>query len=309
MRLALQIHTQRARYTWVYGPWIEKIEAATNGRVKITTYPSQSLCKVVDSYDAITTGIADIAEAVHGYTPGRFFLTEVVNLPGLNLSSQAATYTMRDIYEKFPEVRAEYKDMHLIFNFRLPPFGMQTVDTPIRTPEDMKGMKIRTAGGVSADAVKALGGSPVLMGMADVYIALQKGVLDGVCAPKDPLLTKHFYDLEKHWTNVDMGSVGMWFGMSNHKWNSLPPDIQKVFNDLVPWMMDTMPDAWESEQQKAYEARPADFDWYTLSPEEAAAFNELTGSVRQSWVEKNADKGPAQEILDEVIRLSKKYAD
>ena len=117
-----------------------------------------------------------------------------------------------------------------------------------------------------------------------------------------------FYDLEKYYTNVDMGSAAMWVAMSKHRWDSLAPDVQKVFNDLVPWMIDTFPEAWTLSSQQALDAKPADFEFIRLTPEEAAAFNEITGIVRDRWVEENADKGPTQAILDEVIRLSEKYA-
>src|SRR5690606_29403088 len=55
-----------------------------------------------------------------------------------------------------------------------------TVDKPILKPEDVRGMRLRVAGEVEGETVKALGGAPVTMGSAEVYQALEKNTIDGL---------------------------------------------------------------------------------------------------------------------------------
>lgn len=293
----------------VIEPWIQKIGEATQGRVKITIYPDQSLVPQVDSYDAIVTGIADIAWSVHGLTPGRFPLTEIGQLPGLGIpSTKAGNYIVRDLYDKFPEIKAEYKDMHLLHNLRLPPMNLQTVKKQVRTPGDIKGLKIRVPSNTVGQSVEILGGTPILLSMGDVYMALQKGVLDGVCGAPDVLTSRRFYEVEKHFVDADLGGSFNWVAMGLGTWNKLPPDIQKVFNDLNPWCIDAWAVGYDKGSEDAYKAKPADFDWYTLTPEEAAAFNKATAPVRERYLKDWASRGPTQAILDEILSLAKKYA-
>jgi len=63
---------------------------------------------------------------------------------------------------------------------------------------------------------------------------------------------------------------------------------------------------WETFQEDVIAAKPAGFEFITLSPEEAAKFNEHTSAIRDNWVNNNADKGPSQEILDDAILLAQK---
>ncbi|MFC1910817.1 TRAP transporter substrate-binding protein DctP, partial [Chloroflexota bacterium] len=310
LRWAMDIGVTRERFKQVYGPLFQKMEDASNGSVKVTVYPDQTLCAAVDTFDAVISGVADMAEANHGYVPGRFPLTEIIRLPGLGISStKAGAYIMRDMYDKFPEVRAEYSDLKLIFNYRLPAQIITTVRTPIRKPEDMKGLKIRTQGAIAGDAIKAMGGVPVLMAMGDVYMALQRGLLDGLISAPDTLVTRKFYEIEKHLTTVDMGGSTDVCIMNQQSFDKLPANIQKVITDSIPWCIETMPGAWDGEVEAAVKAKPADFDWYTLTKEEAAVFNAATASVRENYSKQWASRGPAQAILDEVISLANKYSD
>ena len=64
-------------------PWVEEVKKRTNGRVEITVFPGASLCKPTQQYDCAKSGIADLAWGVTGWTPGRFPMTSVIELPFL----------------------------------------------------------------------------------------------------------------------------------------------------------------------------------------------------------------------------------
>jgi len=310
LSLATQITNNRTRYKVLFEPWIKKVEELSQGKVKITTFPAESLVKVADSYDAIVTGIAKIAETNHSYTSQRFPLVEVVNLPGLGISSvKAGTYIMRDLYEKFPEFRAEYKDMHLLWNSRLPSYTIQTNNKPVRTLEDIKGLRLRTSGGVSSDAIAALGAAPLFITMGDTYLALQKGTVDGYVSDLTTLFSRKFYEIQKYSSNIDFGSSTMYVGMNLETWNSLPPDIQKAFDEACKLAIDLTSNAWEAEMKEAYDNKPAGFEFITITPENVAKINAVTATLVEKWVNDNKAKAPAQAILAEVIRLAKQYKD
>ena len=95
--------------------WSKLIEEETGGKVKFVLYPGATLAKPQDTYDATVSGIADIGWTLSGYTRGRFLLSEVVVLPLGFKGAEHASRVMCDLYDKFPEIRAEYKDVHLLW--------------------------------------------------------------------------------------------------------------------------------------------------------------------------------------------------
>ena len=68
-------------------PWVEEVKKRTNGRVEITIFPNASLCKPPQQYDCAKSGIADLAWGVTGWTPGRFPMSSVIELPYMHRSA------------------------------------------------------------------------------------------------------------------------------------------------------------------------------------------------------------------------------
>ncbi len=113
---------------------------------------------------------------------------------------------------------------------------------PVKTMEDLKGMKIRTIAGPSVDMLKALGAVPVVMPMPDVYMALQKGTLDGVMADWEPIQGFRFHEVAKYVTTNTPFSYSLFtLIMNKDKFNSLPrkpgPPLKNtaVWKPARPW--------------------------------------------------------------------------
>ncbi len=103
-------------------PWIKKVEAATKNRVKIEVYPSQTLCKGPDTWNSVKSGVADIGWCNHGYWPEMTPLFEAITLPALPCrSSEHGSGVLWQLYEKFPSIQKEFKDVHPILIWTSPP--------------------------------------------------------------------------------------------------------------------------------------------------------------------------------------------
>src|SRR3546814_2083503 len=81
-------------------PWAQKVEEATNGRVKINILP-KPIASPGATFDAIKNGVADIGYSVHGYMPGRFTLTKIVELPFIGNSSEAISVAYWRVHEQY----------------------------------------------------------------------------------------------------------------------------------------------------------------------------------------------------------------
>jgi len=94
------------RYTNVVIPFQREIEARTNHRVRITSFPAESLIAADDTFDSVVTGVVEMGDANTLYTPGRFQLTEATGIPGLGFADPyIGTMAGWDLYKKFPEVQ------------------------------------------------------------------------------------------------------------------------------------------------------------------------------------------------------------
>jgi len=228
--------------------WAKEIEKRTGGKVQITVFPGGTLTPADKCYDGVVKGISDIGFSVLAYTRGKFPLTEVSDLPMGMKTALVATKVINDYYKKFkPKELDEVKVMYLHGHGP----GILHSKKEIKTLEDLKGMKIRCTG-MAAKIVGALGATPVAMPMGETYDALSRGVVDASMAPQEALQGWKWGEVVKY-TIENFGSsysTGMFVVMNKDKWNSLPPDIQKIIEQVNEEFIEKQGKTWD-EIEKA----------------------------------------------------------
>jgi TRAP-type transport system periplasmic protein len=277
--------------------WSKEIEKRTNGRVKITMYPGGSLIPSPSAYDGITKGIADIALSFPGYTKGRFPLLEVIDLPLGCKSGAAATRVVNELVEKFkPKELDEVKVMYLSAHGP----GFIHTRKAVYKLEDLKGMKIR-GGGVLIKVVAALGASPVSMPMGEVYDALSRGVVEGTTAPFEALEGWKLGEVIKYSTeNRESAYTSAGFVIMNkEKWNSFPPDIQKIIEGINKEWMDRSGKLWDDIDKSGREfTLKRGNKIIILPPEEDARWTKALRPILDEYVKYAKEKGvPGDEAL------------
>lgn len=298
--------------------WLKNIEDATGGRVKITPYPGQTLCKGKDTFEAVKGGIADIGMAFVGLFPGRFPVTEVPFLPcmcmGPTCTAESCTRVIMEAYHKFPEMQAEYADVKFLFLYTMQPCFVATRKKAVHKLEDLKGLKLRIAGTYITDFMKAQGAVPMLMPPGAMYENMQKRVIDGYAYSWDGFLSRKMYEVTDCVTNAKW-YVGAFFVVMNlDKWNSLPPDIQKAIMSVTG-----VQSAVHIAKQFDHETKPAiekcktvGVEVINLSPAEQERWKQAAKPIWDTWVKDMKGKGiphkRAQEILDETLNIYAKYA-
>jgi TRAP-type transport system periplasmic protein len=209
--------------------WCKEVEKRTNGRVKVDFFPGGILTPAAQTYDGVIKDITDVGETFAGYTAGRFPLTEAIDLPLGYKSGLQGTRLANLFYKKFKP-----KELDAVKVLFFHTAGPQILFTkkPVNKLEDIKGLKIRSTG-TSAAIVQALGGAPVGMSMGEAYDALSRGVVNGVVGP---------VEIIKGWKIGEVVSYSTSYGcshtnaamviMNKAKWNALPPDIQKIIDQI-----------------------------------------------------------------------------
>lgn len=211
--------------------YCEEIKKRTNGRVEITYYPGGTLATAPKVYDAVTTGVSDIGTSHVAYTRGRFPVTEMNDLPLGFSSAYVALQVKTEFYKKFRP--KEWDKVHVLYFHGPGPEIVYTIKKPVRKLEDLKGLKVRGVGRM-ADIVKALGATPIPLEMADMYEAMRRGVVDGALVPMETLKGWKTGEIARYATASWRAGTSTTFyvAMNKEKWDSLPADIKKIFDDV-----------------------------------------------------------------------------
>ncbi len=296
-------------------PWIKAMEDATNGRVKFEIYDAQTLCKGVDAWEALKGGIADVAWCFHGYWAGLTPLADVVSLPALGFeSAEQASGILWQLYEKYPSIREQFADNHVLLTWTSNPYFLITTEKQIKTLDDLNGLKLRLTGGPPTELGKKLGISPVTVGMPDTQTDLQKGVFDGMMIPWEAIYTFRQYEVVKYYTYFPSYVVYFTQSVNLDVWNNLPSEVQQQIESVCGlegskfWGKNMFDTAEAAARAKIQEGGYPMIET-TLVGSEAEELLDLSEPLWEDWVKSMEAAGysEARDILNTTQQLIKTY--
>lgn len=295
--------------TILMGEWCKELTKRANGKVKVNYYPAGTLVPAVQAYEAVTKGISDVGHHVPGYTPGRFPLSEVIDgVPRSYKDPRMPTKLVNAFYKKFKP--KEFDDVKILWFHAHTPGRISTKAKPIEKLEDVKGLKMKTYG-PTARIMQLLGGTPVAMPFTDAYDSLSRGVLDGLMADYGGLETYKLGDMIKYCLENDAAAYSAVFVavMNKDTFNSLPPDVQKLIDQMSLEYEDKHADMWEVIERngKEYMVKKG-AKIMTLSKAEETRWAEKLQPMEQEYMTKMKGKGlPGEEALKFAHDFSKAY--
>ncbi|MFH1123543.1 MAG: TRAP transporter substrate-binding protein [Pseudomonadota bacterium] len=313
LSLALMMPSTHTRWTKSMAPWIKILEERAKGKIKIVPYFAASLAKGSEIYEAVSQGIADLGEVSTGHAPGRFRLTDFFQLPGLEIPDSVAMSRLHwHLIQTVPEFGAQYADTKVIHVYTHGGAANVIMSRkPIHTMEDLKGKKLNIYGGpIGVGIAKALGFTPIHMNIPDVYLAVEKGVMDGVISSVSLITSRKFGEITKHVTyGPTLGGAPFIFVMNRAKWNALPPDLQKVFDEVGGvYGSEFFGKGMVGDENEAKEGGIKTFncEFYGLPPDELARWNKRLETVQEDWVKEMESKGlAARKVMEEYRRFVK----
>lgn len=288
--------------------WAKEIEKRTGGKVKINIFSGGSLTPADQCFDGVEKGISDIGMSCFAYTRGRLPLLEALDLPMGYPSGMVATLVANDFVKKMNP--KELSDVKVLYLHAHGP-GLLHTQKPVNTMVDLKGMKIRSTG-LSAKIVENLGGVSVAMPQGGTYEALQKGVVQGTLAPMETLKGWKQAQVVKYTT--DCSNIGyttaMFVVMNKNKWNALPKDIQKVFDDVSQEWIAVAGKAWDDADTEGYKySAELGNKVIKLSNAEETKWEEAVKPVAENYIKNAESKGlPGSQAVAEVKALIKKHS-
>jgi TRAP-type C4-dicarboxylate transport system substrate-binding protein len=291
------------------GDMMKEIQSLSNGKVVINYQAGGAILTGPKTADGIEQGLADIGLSHIGYTPGRFPVTEALDLPVGYSSSWVGTNVALQYLAKFQP--KEWDNFHMLLADGGTTASVNMAKAPIRKLEDFKGKTMRGAGEV-ADALTALGATPRDMPMADVYEAMSKGTIDGLLVGAESLKSFKLADVTKYTTYAP--SIGnqylFYIAMNNNKWKSLPPDIQKIFTDVAAKYQPQSAVKWNEVNVLGFQqAISQGAEFITLPADEAARWKAAVAPVMDNYIKKMVGKGfTEQQAKDQIAFIKDRMA-
>ncbi len=293
-------------------PWAEKVMAESDGRIAIEIFPSQQLAAAPATYDAIKDGVMDIGWGLPGYTPGRFPMSEVFELPFIAGNAEATSQAAWEFYEN--HLTEEFGDVKMLAFHVHGPGLFHVKGEPITKLTDLAGRTIRAPTRSMNSALGMMGAEPIGMPVPQVPEAVSRGVIDGTVLPYEVTTSLKLAELVDSHSgfsgNRAMYTATFFFAMNLDAYNSLPDDLKAIIDansgleasKLVGQVMD----AGDAPGLAAAEAEGNEF--YFFSDEEEALWKRATQPVTDGWIELMDSAGmDGAALLQEAQDLIAKY--
>ena len=286
--------------------WADKVEADSEGRIKIDRFPSMQLGGTPPGLlDQAIDGVADIVWTVVGYTPGRFPSAEVLELPFMVEDARAASCAYWTMFENRME-DTEFKGVKILGTWVHGPGMFHTTD-PVETPADLQGMKIRGGSRLVNELLTLSGATPVGMPVPAVSEALSKGVIDGTTIPWEVTGALKIPELVENHTEFEgpaLYTLGFVLAMNEGVFNGMPADLQKIMNDNSGMKLSVFAGGVQSDSDAPARAAAVELGNNIVTVSDTAEWQDLINPIYDTWIAdmktKNID---GQELIDEARAL------
>lgn len=306
-------NTEASAVGQIHKRWAEMIEQKSNGRIKVEMYFSSALASPAERLRSTQTGIADISYYTLGTDRNLMPLSMVTALPFVGMPSDMpkSTEIWWKLYNETPAIQKEWESVVLLCGASMPATQLHLTNKDAKVPDDLKGAKIISKG-EQPNTIKALGASPVDLGVGDWYTSLERGLVTGIINHFPVLQVFKITELLPHHTIFGNQGVTMdmdMFIMNKDSWNKLPQDLQQVLKDASAWQNTAVMEMNKGEVVKATDAAKALNQTFTyLTDKEIEPWKAATKSAHQQWVDEFAAKGlPAQAVYDKLQEILKSY--
>jgi TRAP-type C4-dicarboxylate transport system substrate-binding protein len=226
--------------------WVDELKKTSGGKLNITIFPANTMGPVQNYVDYARTGVADITWYLSGATPGRFPLTDIIQLPYMAGSAEIGTKALNDP-EVLKLIAPEYQGLKILYLLTHQPGNLLTASKPVKAVDDIKGLRIRFASATIKSYIAALGGTPVGVPPSGIADALQKNTIDGCFVDYGGAHTAfRLGGLVKYVT--EMYSYVSSFGvvMNPASYGKLPPELQKLIDDTTRPRIAEIGKLWDS---------------------------------------------------------------
>jgi TRAP-type C4-dicarboxylate transport system substrate-binding protein len=261
-------------WTDVLTPWAADVAKRSNNKLTVKLFPAMQLGgRPPELYRQTVQGIVDATFTLPGYTSADFPMMALTELPGTATSADDGTKKLWAHMEKF--LARDFKDTKVLMLWNSDTASLMSKNKPLRTLEDLKGLKIRTPSAAQSAQLAALGATPIDMPVTQIYNNLDRGVIDATMIPMSAALDFKLIEVAKYFTiNAPLGRSPFLVAMNKGRYEKLSADLKKIINDTTGLQLSLKGAAtYDKKNNEALAAAKKDREIFPLSAQE-----------RQRWI-------------------------
>lgn len=292
-------------------PWAQAIERESNGTLKFDIMTS-SVGRPPEYFDFVKNGVVDVGYGVSGHNPGRFTMTQVLDLPFMSPDPWAGAAASWATYARYGSRYNEHAGVKVVGLWVHSTPGIFMRGEPLQTLDDLKGKKIRVGGNVTGRIITSLGGTPVQLPPTEAQQAMQAGVADGITFPIESI---EFFKITPVIKGASLFPGGLytdtfWLGINEGKWNALKPEqkaaIEKHSGPAVALFSGW---AWTNGDQVGRAALDRNkVNFVTMPEAEIAKAKQALKPLEDDWLAEAKKRNlPGEEILAYAKTMVDKY--
>jgi len=292
--------------------WAAAVEKATSGRVKFSGLPKAPAAPP-GTFDAVRDGLVDLSFVTASYTPARHTLPALGELPGGGATAEINSVAFSRIHWKHFQKVNEYKGVKLLAVWTHGPGQMFNTKRAIDGLDDLKGLKIRTGGGIAEKFGNLLGASTFVKPAPESFELLNSGVADGVFFPLESIVSFKLDKVLKHATLFPGGFYSSSFGffMNEDKWAKISKQDQAIIAKMSgEAAARSCGKSWDTADQKGLAGlKAAGVKIESASPALVKAVMAKAKSLDDDWIKAANAKGlDGAKVLAEFRAELKKVA-
>lgn len=266
--------------------WMDEVAKVTGNEVKFEYFGGGQLGKLADMLSLAVSGVADVAYIAPSSVSDKMPLSGVAELPGGYTTSCQGTKAFLQIATADVLADAEYKKLGIraLFLVVLPPYQALAAK-PFKSIEDLRGRKLRSAGGPQDLLVRNMGAVPVRVAATEQYEALSRGTIDGSIYPLPSVIS---YDLQKllpfSTTGANFGSGTILYGIAERKLAALPEKVRTAMIEVGRRATERVCAMLDEDNTATMEKlKQVGTTFMSLSPADQGTLDTLSKAVGEDW--------------------------
>ncbi|MCC2095271.1 MAG: TRAP transporter substrate-binding protein [Hyphomicrobiales bacterium] len=286
--------------------WGDYLKKESKGTLSVTLFPSSQLGSGRDHYDMVKRGVADIGYVNPGYTPGRFPVIGILELPFQISDSLKGAKAMTRFYAKY--AAKEMPDVKVCHTFSTPISSFHATK-PIRVPADIKGMRIRAGNATISSFVSSLGGSPVQVPIMEAFETLKRGITEGISSAYGGMIIFNFGKVVHNHLDMPLYVSAFVNAVNLKAYNRMSAAQKKIFDSTcTPEWAEKIFRPWNDQDTMLTKRVKADKKQKIYQPtkEDVAKWRKAAEPVYAQWAESVKAKGyDPKTVMTELHTLLK----
>jgi hypothetical protein len=309
LRVSAHIPANSPAVQDVFEPAFRRLQLMTKGAINVKAFWGGSLHPEREGLQALQSGLTDLCPVYSAWDAKLFPAAQILSLPFIFDSAEAATAVSEDLYRKYFSQDVEKHDIYMGRMVATSEYNLFS-RSPIRSLEDIDGQKIACSNGVESDIFAALGAIPVGCSTPEAKKQFEEDKVFAVSISDSAAQTVGLYKSAKYRTSANLVRVNLEYGLSKQFWEKLPLSLQPIFNQ---WLR-SLAQAGAQIFYGLAGARACSafldhkMEFISLSTDEQQRWKEKIKPVEAHLIQHLGSLGyPAEKMLQDLLTQTKHY--